>query len=830
MEHLAQGEDIQMRPSSMHLLALSEDRNVRVEVLDQGMTSYQLTEDMSEKISLLHYSALTGTIEDDMWIIDSGASRDMTGDQARLSNLNEKKTSYKVELGDKITYPVEGFGQASVKLKTSNNVHLSNVLYVPGLEKNLVSISCLEDKGNRIAFVDGKVLSWHKDSSIENARVIRSREGNLYRLLEQNEEALIHDEVNPNELWHRRYAHINYQALHFLRKMVEGIPELQSTHERICKGCALGKNIKKPFPSSNNRSKEILDLIHSDVWGPMPVKSLGGSLYYIIFIDDYSRKTWLYLLKTKDEVFSKFQEFKAGIENLTNKKIKTLRTDNGGECTSKEFVAFYKSAGIRRELIVPHNPQQNGVAERKNRSIEETVKALLNDQGLSMLLWGEAAMTTIYVQNRSPRRILKDMTPEESFSGKKPNVENLKILGCPVYSHIPKDKRNKLEPSGKKGIFVGYSDSSKAYRIYILKQHKIEASRDVTFNEKMAFKKSIEETIEEEENEEPTEESTENQDDEKEQPDHPMQPCETIDSDNIPKTRKRPTWLEATLQDAERLKVPEGTFRKSKKTKRYSSYAAYMTKLLDEEPTTFEEAVQKGQWKEAMTEEHQSIMKNDVWEIVPRPKEKSVVTSKWVYKIKHAADGSMDKYKARFVARGLSQKKEEDYDETFAPVARYTSIRAIISLVASMGWNLHHMDVKTAFLNGAIEEEVYIEQPQGFEVHSRDTHVCKLKKALYGLKQAPRAWYAIMDFYLTRLGFSKSHADPNLYYKVVDNAPVILLLYVDDLFITSEESLIIQCKKELAYEFDMKDLGLMHYYYYYDRSVVKYSLVKESTQ
>jgi hypothetical protein len=356
MEHLAQREDIQMRPNSVHLLALLEDKNDEVEVLDQGMTSYQSTKDMSETISLLHYSALTGTIEDDMWIIDSGASRHMTGDQARLSNLNEKKTSYKVELGDKTTYPVEEFGQASIKMKTGNYVHLSNVLYVPGLEKNLVSISCLEDKGNRIAFMDGKVLSWHKDSNIENARVIGSREGNLYRLLEQNEEALVHNEINPNELWHRRYAHINYQALPFLKRMVEGIPELQSTHEGICKGCALGKNIKKPFPSSNNRSKEILDLIHSDVCDPMPIKSLGGSSYYAIFIDDYSRKTWLYLLKTKDKVFSKFQEFKAEIENLANKKIKMLRTDNGGEYTSKEFVAFCKSVGIRRELNVPHNP------------------------------------------------------------------------------------------------------------------------------------------------------------------------------------------------------------------------------------------------------------------------------------------------------------------------------------------------------------------------------------------------------------------------------------------------------------------------------------------
>jgi hypothetical protein len=329
MEHLTQGEDIQVRLSPGHLMALSEGRNVKVEILGQSLTSYQSTEVMNEKTNHLHYSALTGTLEDDMWIFDNGASRHMTGDQARLSNLNEKKTSYKVELGDKNTYPVEGIGQASVKLKTGNNVHMSNVLYVPGLAENLESISCLEDKGNIIAFVNAKVLSWPKDSSIENARVIGIHEGKLYRLLQQNDEALVHDEVNPIELWHRRYAHINYQALPFLKKMVEGIPELQSTHEGICKGCALRKNVKKPFSSSNSRSEEILDLINSNVCGPMPVKSLEGSLYYVIFIDDYSRKTWLYLLKTNDKVFSKFQEFKAEIENLTNKKIKTLRTDYG---------------------------------------------------------------------------------------------------------------------------------------------------------------------------------------------------------------------------------------------------------------------------------------------------------------------------------------------------------------------------------------------------------------------------------------------------------------------------------------------------------------------
>jgi hypothetical protein len=207
-----------------------------------------------------------------------------------------------------------------------------------------------------------------------------------------------------------------------------------------------------------------------------------------------------------------------------------------------------------------------------------------------------------------------------------------------------------------------------------------------------------------------------------------------------------------------------------------------MSQISDSEPSSFEEAVGSQVWKDAMMEEYQSIIKNDVWDIVPRPAKKSVVTSKWIYKIKHAPDGSIDKFKARFVARGFSQKEGIDYTETFAPVARYSTIRSIISLASTMGWKLHQMDVKTAFLNGVVEEEVYMEQPEGFVIHDRESHVCKLKKALYGLKQAPRAWYSRIDSYLTDLGFSKTTADDNLYYKVVDGRPLILVLYVDDLY------------------------------------------------
>jgi hypothetical protein len=213
-----------------------------------------------------------------------------------------------------------------------------------------------------------------------------------------------------------------------------------------------------------------------------------------------------------------------------------------------------------------------------------------------------------------------------------------------------------------------------------------------------------------------------------------------------------------------------------------------------------------------MTEEYQSIIKNDVWEIVPRLKSKDVVSSKWLFKIKHAADGSIEKYKARFVAHGFSQKEGIDYEETFAPVARYTSIRTIIALAAKMKWKLHQMDVKTTFLNSVIEEEVYIEQPQGFEVEDMKSHVCRLKKALYGLKQAPGAWYGRIDSFLTSLGFIKSKADSNIYLKIMYNEQIILLRYVDDLFLTGEENLIAECKQRLAAEFEMKDLGLMHYF------------------
>jgi hypothetical protein len=299
-----------------------------------------------------------------------------------------------------------------------------------------------------------------------------------------------------------------------------------------------------------------------------------------------------------------------------------LRSNNGGEYTSRDFSDFYKEAGIKRELIVPYNPQHNGVTERKNRSIVEVAKATIHDQDLPMFLWGEASSTAVYVQNKSPHQILGDKTPEEAFTSVKPEVSHLRIFGCPVYIHVPKEKRTKLEPSGKKGSFL----------------------------------------------------------------------WDTIESMDLPRDvaviRKRPAWLRDTLQDAKGHATPSGTFGESKRSQRFSSYMALMSHIIDSKPSSYEEAAGQHVWKDAMMEEYQSIMKNDVWEIVPRPKGKSVVTSKWIYKIKHATDGSI-KYKARFFTRGFSQKEGVDYEETFSPIARYTSIKTIISFALVMGWRLH---------------------------------------------------------------------------------------------------------------------------------------------
>lgn len=208
----------------------------------------------------------------------------------QLETLSKGKYAYFVELGNKKSYPLKGIGSSSIRLKYGSNIHLNNIMFVPGLQKNLLSISSLEYKGDRVAFIDGKLVLWAKGSSIEQTKVIGIREGRFYKLIDPVNHALVHTEINPCELWHRRFGHLHFKILLTLNSIVDGIPNIKEDHEGIYKGSELGNNTKKPFGSSSSWSKEILDVIHSDVCGPMTIKSLGGNIYYVTFIDDHLRK------------------------------------------------------------------------------------------------------------------------------------------------------------------------------------------------------------------------------------------------------------------------------------------------------------------------------------------------------------------------------------------------------------------------------------------------------------------------------------------------------------------------------------------------------------
>ena len=301
-------------------------------------------------------------------------------------------------------------------------------------------------------------------------------------------------------------------------------------------------------------------------------------------------------MKGKNEVFSKFKEFKVLIENLFEKKIKIFRSDNGGEFTSGEFKEFCKEVGIKRDLSTPYNHQQNGVAERKNRTIMEAVKAMIHDQDLPMHLWEEAARKIVYVQNKSPHRVLGNKTPEEMFSGEKPEVNHLRIFGCPVYVHVPREKRSKLESSSKKGIFVGYNESSKAYRVYIPNFRQIETSKDVTFDEDTTFSRSRPNHVDEVHDEEPKAPRATNTD----AKEHDLEDHDVIEPqrpEDPPKEvishKRRPTWARELIQDAEKYGAPYGSLRESKRPCTYSSYVALLSDIIDVEPSSFEKAVEK---------------------------------------------------------------------------------------------------------------------------------------------------------------------------------------------------------------------------------------------
>ena len=500
-------------------------------------------------------------------------------------------------------------------------------------------------------------------------------------------------------------------------------------------------------------------------------------------MDDKTHYIWVYPLKTKDEVFERFLEWKALVENVSGKKLKRLRTDNGGEYTSKRFEGYLKSCGIQHEKTIPKTPEQNGVAERLNRTLVESVRSMLLDAGLPQKYWAEAVATAAYLRNRCPTTAVKEMTPFEAWFGRKPKVGHLRVFGCEAHAHIPKDERGKFDSKTRKCILVGYGELRKGYRLYNVDRRTILYSRDVHFNE-----------VEKE-----TTPVVENEGDRYILVDLPHGPDPEVSDDK-------------QEEIAEAIPAP----RRSTRVRRHYRPFESTSLSIHVEPKSFEEATtspEKAKWFEAMEREMESLKHHDVWELVNLPPGKKIIGSKWVFKVKTNADGSIERYKARLVAQGYSQKLGADYDETFCPVVRQESLRLLLAMSVQQGMKLHHVDVNTAFLNGTLEEEVYIQQPKGFVKEREQNLVCKLKKSLYGLKQSPRCWNATLDAHLKSMGFTQSTADPCIYTSHTGGEVFHIGVYVDDIVLAgANEDHIKLVKSELSSKFDIKDLGELKYF------------------
>ncbi|KAL0388509.1 UNVERIFIED_CONTAM: Retrovirus-related Pol polyprotein from transposon RE2 [Sesamum radiatum] len=425
----------------------------------------------------------------------------------------------------------------------------------------------------------------------------------------------------------------------------------------------------------------------------------------------------------------------------------------------------------------------------------EMARSMLQEKHLPKAFWAEAVYTAVYLLNRCPTKAVQNMTPIEAWSGKKPSAKHLRVFGSICYVHIPTEKRHKLEEKTEKGIFLGYSTQSKGYRIYNLKTKKLIISRDVEFDEDAMW----------------------NWDEEKVERQSVMIPKET------PPQQQQEEGSDQAEMERRSQQAPGSPRRPPPSEEIEEETPPRRTKLLSDiyetcnfimlEPENFETAVKHKVWVQAMEEEIKMIEKNNTWELTDRPKDKEVIGVKWIYKTKLNADGSIQKHKARLVAKGYSQLPGIDYTETFAPVARLDTIRALIAIAANKKWKIYQMDVKSAFLNGYIDEEIYVEQPQGFIAKGSEEKVLRLKKALYGLKQAPRAWYSRIDKYFMDRGFRRSLSEPTLYIKSQGNDTLIVSLYVDDLIYTGNNEKMIQVfKEDMMKTFEMSDLGLMHFF------------------
>lgn len=762
---------------------------------------------------------MVGHGEPSWWFVDSGASRHMTGDAKFFKVLSETKGT-SVMLADGERAVSTGIGQGTIVGMNSEgepvDIVLRDVLCVPKLTSGLISVSTLASKGFKVVFCGDRCEIRDKQDRV---MAVALRHGSLYRLCTP-EQALLSIQsphtVNCQHTWHRRLGHRDIDVVRAIpvNGNAEGMKLIDCGDKTICQCCLKGKMSRVPFPKQVDRgARDKLDLVHTDLSGPM-TSTPSGNKYFLSLIDDYTRMTFVYLLRYKSEAAEKIKQFVNFCKTQIGKTPRILQSDGGGEYTGKELQTFLQGEGIVCQFTAPYSPQQNGVAERKNRYLKEMTMCMLLEAGLEQRFWGEAVLTATYIQNRLPTKSI-GVSPFERWYSKKPSLEHFRIFGCEAWVQIPAEKRKKMEVKSRKMVFVGYSNQHKAYRFLDTGSDRITISRDVKFVEDLQMNKNLDEKVIRENvvsvetnveleplvknDEEPDQENDilENESDEEQYSEE-----EELEEEEVSDSERTSQARSEDRRRSTRNKLPV----------RFKDYELGLVAMEQNEPATFKEAVsgpEKEEWLKAMKEELKSLTSNATWELVDPPANRNIIGSKWVYRKKLNAEGEVERFKARLVAQGFTQRFGFDYEEIFAPVAMQSTLRVLLAVAGRQKMTVKHLDVKSAYLYGTLSEEIYMRQPPGFVVQKKAHQVCRLRKSIYGLKQAARVWHQTITQILMELGFSQCKSDSCLYRKRLSSGEwIYLLLYVDDILVVCvKEEEITSIERALQQKIQITKLG-----------------------
>ncbi|KAG5562829.1 hypothetical protein RHGRI_005526 [Rhododendron griersonianum] len=764
------------------------------------------------EVSCMFVNTAFKTHNSHVWYLDSGCSRHMSGDKSMFISF-ENYNGGIVTFGDGNTSKVVGKGT----IQAPGITRLENVLYVDGLKANLLSISQICDSHHEVRFSknDCHILDKEGNSVMHGTRT----NDNCYGILPSSEITCHSTTLSDTELWHQRLGHINYKDLSMLtkRELIKGVPKLSKPKNHVCGPCQLGKQTRAAHKKTTGiATKRPLELLHMDLMGPSRVESIAGKKYIFVVVDDFSRFSWVRFLREKSETISMFKVLVKHIQNEKGMKIgciSRIRSDHGKEFENSEYANFCDELGIRHEFSAPKTPQQNGVVERKNRVIQEMARVMLHAKKIARRFWAEAVHTACYVINRVYLRPGTMNTPYELWKGRKPNVKYFKTFGSKCFIMRDREHLGKFDSRSDEGIFLGYCTDSRAFRVYNNRTHSVMESINVVvdespLNEADFISNDVYETLSDQDTGDAVEENSSEEDTDiskEEERKDDEQDCESHDEPLNPTARVK--LNHPTSQVIGNVADPMKT---RKQLRDEVSYVCYVSLV---EPKNIKEALIDECWVDAMHEELNQFERNNVWELVPRPPHTNIIGTKWIFKNKTNEQGTVVRNKARLVAQGYTQVEGIDFDETFAPVARLESIRIMLAVACFLGFKLYQMDVKSAFLNGVIKEEVYVSQPKGFEDPHKTDHVYHLNKALYGLKQAPRAWYERLTTFLLSKDFVRGSVDKTLFVQHKGKHLLVVQIYVDDIiFGSTSPALVNDFSEFMQSEFEMSMMGELTFF------------------